>query len=31
MVEIRRKRLADERCKTELGLDDEELAFYDVI
>jgi type I restriction enzyme R subunit len=31
MVEIRRKQLADEQRKAELGLDDEELGFYDVI
>jgi type I restriction enzyme R subunit len=31
MVEIRQQQLADERRKAELGLDDEELAFYDVI
>jgi type I restriction enzyme R subunit len=31
MVEIRRKQAEDERRKQELGLSDEELAFYDVI
>jgi type I restriction enzyme R subunit len=31
MVEMRQRQLADERRKMELGLNDEELAFYDVI
>jgi len=31
MVEMRQRQLADERRKAELGLNDEELAFYDVI
>lgn len=31
MVEMRRKQLEDARRKAELGLNDEELAFYDVV
>ncbi len=31
MIEIRQQQLANDRRKAELGLDDEELAFYDVI
>jgi type I restriction enzyme R subunit len=31
MVEMRQQQLADERRKRDLGLSDEELAFYDVV